>query len=208
MKMQKMDPKQAQQAGLLGVLCAVVFGYGIFSALSGAKPAPAEKKPAEGGKAAGEKKGAAADVAEALPPLAPVFTPDPFKPKAVKESGPTSPVAPAPVPAPAPAPSKGDKGIPPFKGGLPAPAVDPTLDRPRFRLAGILDMHEGADMALLDMGTTRRILFVGDEVANSYRIRRIGPDRITLARGKDRFTVLVGKAYVGSETTAPAPLRS
>lgn len=226
-KLEKLDQKQMPQVIVLGVLCVGVVGYGVMQAFGGEqKPA----KPAGEAAAAGAATAAAPDSPDAESgvqitqagaaglQLPGTFNPDPFRPlasgKAVAKS------APAPPPA-APAPTRmaklpkwptfqglpslgGEGGLPPAQPSVITPAPPPGPVRPAVVLTGVIDVDDGDDMALAVLdGKDRRILQVGDVVANNYRVKKIAMDGILLINGTDKYFVTLGKQ---DEAAAAAPI--
>ncbi len=227
-KFEKLDQKQMPQVIVLGVLCVGVLGYGVMQAVGGEKkPAPA----AEQASATSEPAGATSTTPEAEAgvqitqtgapglQLPGTFNPDPFRP--LKTGKPVATPPPAPAPAPAPAPTRtarlpkwptfeglpslgGNEGLPPAQPSVITPAPPPGPVRPTVVLTGVIDVEDGDDMALAVLdGKDRRILQVGDVVANNYRVKKIAMDGILLINGTDKYFVTLGKK---DEAAAAAPI--
>ena len=128
------------------------------------------------------------------------FNPDPFKSPYKKDM-----VAPKPAAEPKadknPAPALPELGFQapqwtpaPTEAPAPAPAAPAPPARPDVLVTGVIAGEGVRDMATLKVGTEERILQVGDRVtdATPYKVRKIAPDGVVLAPGKDSFFVALG----------------
>jgi len=227
-KFEKMDSKQLPQVIALGVITLGVLGYGVVQAMG-----PGDKKPAEapaaataaaGDDAEEQKPGEAGSDVQITQAGAPAmqlpgtFNPDPFRPLRGAKV--------APMPAPAPAPRAAAKPVrtasalrwPSSFDNVPSlspsgqakpetlvPAAPPAPVRPMMLVTGIIDVEDGDDMALIVLdGRDRRILQVGDVVANNYRVKKIAMDGVMLVNGTDKYFVSIGKK---DEAASAAPVQ-
>lgn len=231
-KLEKMDPKQVPQVIILGVLTVGVLGWGAMQAMgSGGEKKPAaataaatpdddeKTEPA----AAGTGTGSDVQITQAGAPamqLPGTYNPDPFRPaKGAKSTLPPLEAAPPPPPVRKPlrtasalrwpgnfesVPSLGGGDVP-AKPEVVVPAPPPAPIRPMMLVTGIIDVEDGDDMALIVLdGRDRRILQVGDVVANNYRVKKIAMDGVMLVNGTDKYFVSIGKKDE-SASAAPAP---
>lgn len=202
MKFQKIDQKQVPQVAALSVLCLAVLGYGGYSFFSG-RPAGT---PAAAASPARDTEKRALDATRTAPKAAPspvvagLYNSDPFRP-AIKmpqpppQKGSSTPAPREFQPAPAgPLDWPGGEGPRAFPGPpkIEKPAVPAAPERPAVVVTGVIDSQDGVDMALVQLGTDRRIIQVGDMLANNYRVKRIGMDGVLLVNGADRFFVGLG----------------
>lgn len=201
MKFQKIDQKQVPQVAALSVLCVAVLGYGAYSFLSGrpsGSPAAAAAPSAELAQPAPTPTRVASTGSPA-PAVSGQYNSDPFRPAIKVQQGqpaPRSQAQPTPDFRPEPRPLDWPGEAPPreFPGALDPdrPVAPPAPERPAVVVTGVIDAREGVDMALVQLGTDRRIVQVGDVLGNNYRVKRIGLDGVLLVNGKDRFFVGLG----------------
>ena len=112
-------------------------------------------------------------------------------------SGLTVPGFPAAPPLPAAAPA-----LPPQKV-MPLPAPPPAP--PKWSVTGLLQGDDGAGVAILRDGESRRIVHVGDFVDSIFRVTRVTRSAVVLRHGKTFYTLPLGtKSEVPSAPAAPA----
>lgn len=226
-KFEKMDSKQVPQLVVLSVLTVGVLGYGVMQAMGSGGEKKPEAAPAAAAAAADDDEkpeGTPSDVqiTQAGAPamqLPGTYNPDPFRPlKGAKVVPVTPPPAPAPVQKPVrtasalrwpsyeSVPSLGGNGGAPAKPEVVTPAPPPAPVRPMLLVTGIIDVEEGDDMALIVLdGRDRRILQVGDVVANNYRVKKIAMDGVMLVNGTDKYFVSIGKKDESASAAPAAP---
>lgn len=204
MKFQKMDQKQVPQVIALGVLTVGILGWAGMQWFGGNSASAAAKPKDEAQVASADTQAAAPDAGTTgepgQPGTAPALTvpggynPDPFRgPAAKKDEKEAQPAPPAPSvrverSSPGPLPGAGDFGPLPRVGGTgPAPVEPPPAPvRPTLAVTGIIDVEDGSDMALVEMGQSQRIVQVGDMV-DAYKVKKIDLNGLLLVNGKDRF---------------------
>lgn len=112
-------------------------------------------------------------------------------------SGLTMPGFPAAPPLPAAAPA-----LPPQKI-MPLPAPPPAP--PKWSVTGLLQGEDGAGVAILRDGESRRIVHVGDFVDSVFRVTRVTRSEVVLRHGKTFYTLPLGtKSESPSLPAAPA----
>ncbi len=123
-------------------------------------------------------------------------------------SGLTVPGFPAapPLPSAAPTPPT-QKSMPPQKI-MPLPAPPPAP--PKWSVTGLLQSEDGAGVAVLRDGESRRIVHVGDFVDDVFRVTRVTRSAVVLRHGKTFYTLPLGtkaeKAQAPTVPAAPAPV--
>ncbi len=99
-------------------------------------------------------------------------------------SGLTMPGFPAAPPLPPAAPA-----LPPQKV-MPLPAPPPAS--PKWSVTGLLQGEDGAGVAILRDGDSRRIVHVGDFVDNVFRVTRVTRSAVVLRHGATFYTLPLG----------------
>lgn len=115
-------------------------------------------------------------------------------------SGLTMPGFPAapPLPPAAPVSLPSQKVMP-----LPTPPPAP----PKWSVTGLLQGEDGAGVAILRDGESRRIVHVGDFVDNVFRVTRVTRSAVVLRHGTTFYTLPLGtKSEAPSAPAAPAVL--
>lgn len=117
-------------------------------------------------------------------------------------SGLIVPGFPAAPPLPSAAPVLTPQKIMP----LPAPPPAP----PKWSVTGLLQGEDGAGVAVLRDGESRRIVHVGDFVDDVFRVTRVTRSAVVLRHGKTFYTLPLGtkaeKAQAPTVPAAPAPV--
>jgi len=204
----KLDKADQPKIIVLGVLMAILLGYGAYS-LMGKKASAAPKTPSvreaavsnrPAGNPAAPKKDAPAVVKlQAQVAFVPLDEPaprkDPFNP-CVSMEAPTSR-----APRPLMSQQRNMAGLPPFRlpqsplsigvrqssdGSAPAPEADP-----QFVLTGII--QGVTDVAIIRAGDSgRHIVRVGQLIDGKYFVKFIGRDRVVLTQGTRSIDLRLG----------------
>lgn len=115
---------------------------------------------------------------------------------------PPAPISGLTVPGFPAAPPLPSAALPPQKI-MPLPAPPPAP--PKWSVTGLLQGEDGAGVAVLRDGESRRIVHVGDFVDDVFRVTRVTRSAVVLRHGKTFYTLSLGtKSEKTQAPTAPA----